>query len=104
MIRSTSRRPAMARKLPDSTSWVKRSMSPCWSRKRCAAARMFSSVPPTLMTATPSRSTFTPVCDTAPSMLTLMRRLDRSSECSFCTNGSTNTLAPVTTFCADRSA
>ncbi len=34
---------------------------------------------------------------------TWMRRLDRSSDCSFCTTGMTKTDAPITTFWPDRS-
>ncbi len=39
-----------------------------------------------------------PWADTAPRMLTEIRRLERSMTCSFCTNGSTKTLAPMMTF------
>jgi hypothetical protein len=38
----------------------------CWVRNRCAAARIASSLPPTLTIATPSRSALMPWVDTAP--------------------------------------
>ena len=103
MISSMVSRPTMERSAPASTSGVKVSMPSCWFRKRCAAARMESSVPPTLTIATPSRSHLTPCLVTAPRMPTGMRRLDRSIVCSFCTTGSTKTLAPMTTFWPDES-
>ena len=53
--------------------------------------------------ATPSRSHLTPSLDTAPRIPTGIRRLDRSILCSFCTTGSTKTLAPITTFWPDMS-
>jgi hypothetical protein len=98
MISSMVSRPTIERSAPASTSEVKVSMPSCWLRTRCAAARMESSVPPTLTMATPSRSAFTPCLETAPRIPTGMRRLERSIVCSFCTTGSTNTLAPMTTF------
>src|SRR5680860_827060 len=103
MISSTVRRPTMARREPARTSCVNCVMPSCWSRNRCEAERMASSLPPTLTIATPSRSHLMPWADTAPRMPTEMRREDRSRVCSFCTTGSTNTLAPITTFCPDRS-
>jgi hypothetical protein len=103
MISSLVSRPTIERSAPASTSEVKVSMPSCWLRKRWAAARIESSVPPTLTIATPSRSHFTPCLLTAPRMPTGMRRLDRSIVCSFWTTGSTNTLAPMTTFWPDES-
>ena len=103
MISSIVSRPTIERSAPASTSEVKVSMPSCWLRNRWAAARIESSVPPTLTIATPSRSHFTPCLHTAPRMPTGMRRLDRSIVCSFWTTGSTNTLAPMTTFWPDES-
>src|SRR3954471_13583042 len=53
--------------------------------------------------ATPCRLVRMPCLLTAPWISTWIRRLDRSRSCSFCTTGSTNTDAPITTFWPDRS-
>ena len=98
MTSSTVSRPTIERSAPASTSRVKLSISSCWCRNRWAAARIASSVPPTLTIATPCRSARMPCLLTAPRMPTSIRRLDRSSDWSFCTTGSTKTAAPSTTF------
>ncbi|CAM5586955.1 hypothetical protein SNARM312S_03342 [Streptomyces narbonensis] len=98
MMSSTDMRPTMDRSAPDSTSWVKPTMPSCCMRNRWAAARMESSVPPTLTIATPSRLAFTPRRVTAPRTATGMCRLDRSSVNFCCTNGTTKTPPPTTTF------
>ena len=103
MISSMVSRPTIERSAPASTSRVNSSISFCWCRKRWAAARIASSVPPTLTIATPCRLARMPCLLTAPWISTWMRRLDRPSTCSFCTTGSTNTDAPMTTFWPDRS-
>ena len=103
MISSIVSRPTIERSAPASTSRVNSSISSCWFRNRWAAARIASSVPPTLTIATPCRLARMPCLLTAPWISTWMRRLDRSSTCSFCTTGSTKTEAPMTTFWPDRS-
>ena len=102
-ISSTDSRPTIARSEPASTSWVNGSISPCWPRKRWAAARTASSVPPTLTIATPSSEQRMPCADTAEPTEMPIWRDDRSSTASFWTTGSTNVLAPITTFWPDRS-
>ena len=59
---------------------------------------MESSVPPTLTMATPSRLALTPRRVTAPRTATGMCREDRSRVNFCCTNGTTNTPPPTTTF------
>ncbi len=103
MICSTVSEPTIERSEPASVSWVKVSTSPCCERKRCAAARMESSLPPTLTIATPSRLSLTPWPDTAPRIWTMMRRLERSRMCSRWTKGMTKMPPPMTTFCPERS-
>lgn len=98
MTSSTDIRPTIARSAPDNTSWVKPTMPSCCIRNRCAAARIASSVPPTLTIATPSRLAFTPRSVTAPRTATGMCREERSSVNRCCTNGTTNTPPPTTTF------
>ncbi len=99
MTSSTDIRPTMARSAPESTSWVKPTIPSCCIRNRWAAARIESSVPPTLTIATPSRLAFTPRRVTAPRTATGMCREDRSRVNFCCTNGTTNTPPPTTTFC-----
>lgn len=72
MMSSTDIRPTMARSAPESTSWVKPTMPSCCCRKRWAAARIASSLPPTFTIATPSRLAFTPRRVTAPRTATGM--------------------------------
>lgn len=98
MTSSTDIRPTMERSAPDSTSCVKPTMPSCCIRKRWAAARIESSVPPTLTIATPSRFAFTPRRVTAPRTATGMCREDSSSVNFCCTNGTTKTPPPTTTF------
>ena len=64
---------------------------------------MESSAPPTLTMATPSSEHLIPWADTAEPTDTEICRADRSIEASFWITGSTNTLAPMTTFWPDRS-
>ena len=103
MISSMVSRPTIERSAPASTSRVNLSISSCWCRNRWAAARIASSVPPTLTIATPCRSARMPCLLTAPWISTWIRRLDRSSDWSFCTTGRTKTEAPMTTFWPDMS-
>ncbi len=98
MMSSTDMRPTMARRAPERTSWVKLTMSSCCPRKRCAAARMASSAPPTLTMATPSRLALTPRRVTAPRTCTGIWRDDRSRLKRCWTNGTTKTPPPTTTF------
>lgn len=98
MMSSTDIRPTMERSAPDSTSWVKPTMPSCCIRNRWAAARMESSVPPTLTMATPSRFALTPRSVTAPRTEIGMCREDRSRVNFCCTNGTTKTPPPTTTF------
>ena len=74
------------------------SISSCCIRKRCAAARMESSLPPTLTIATPSRFSLMPCPETALRICTMMRRLDRSSTCRRWIRGITKTPPPMMTF------
>ena len=88
----------MERSEPARVSWVKDSISSCWARKRWAAARIESSLPPTLTMATPSRLSLMPWPETAPRIWTMMRRLDRSMTYRCWTKGMTKTPPPMTTF------
>ena len=63
MICSTDIEPTIERRAPARTSWVKLSISACWLRNRWPAARMASSLPPTLTSATPSRLSSMPCLD-----------------------------------------
>ena len=74
MICSTDIEPTIERSAPARTSWVKVSISACWLRKRWPAARIESSLPPTLTIATPSRLSLMPCPETAPRICTEMRR------------------------------
>ena len=103
MICSTDIEPTIDRSAPARTSWVKVSISDCWLRKRWPAARIESSLPPTLTSATPSRLSLMPWPETAPRICTEMRREERSSVASRWTNGMTNTPPPITTFWPERS-
>ena len=98
MISSTVRRPTIDRSEPASTSVVNPETSFCWPRKRCAAARTESSVPPTFTIATPSSAQRMPLADTAEPTWMLICCDARSSTARRCTKGTTNTDAPMTTF------
>ena len=102
MICRTVRPPMIERSEPESTSWVDSSISSEFERKRWAAARIISCVPPTFTTATAW------ACIVMPSVVcasvVIESRRERSEIVNdFCTNGSTKTPPPVTTFCPDRS-
>src|SRR2546421_1183550 len=103
MICSTVSRPTTARSAPARTWAVNSSMRSCWCRKRWAAGRIISAVPPTLTIATASASHRMPCALTAALICTGISRLDRSSLYSRWTTGSTKTAAPITTFWPDRS-
>ena len=96
----------MLRSTPERT-WVVSSMilSRCDGTpvRRWAARRMDSSSPPTFTMAMPSTLSLMPWADTASRTLTSIFCDDRSSTDSCCTNGTTKTPPPVTTFWPDRS-
>ena len=103
MICSTERPPTMERSAPARVSCVKVSISSCCIRKRWAAARMESSLPPTFTMATPSRFNLMPCPETALRIWTMIRRLDRSSTCKRWISGITKTPPPMMTFWPERS-